>query len=58
MVDTDNTRWTRPGVFHKLSTEDLKKSELDVCHNQSQYIRSGVFYVSGLEHCRKTKFGI
>ena len=58
MVDTDYTRQTMPGVWHKLSTGDLKKSELDVCNNQSQYIRSGVFYISGLEHCRKTKFGI
>ena len=58
MVDTDNTRRTTPGVWYKLSTGNLKKSELDVRHNQSQYIRRWVFYISGLEHCRKTKFGI
>ena len=56
MVDTDNTRRTRPGVWHKPG--ELKRYELDQSHNQSQYIRSGVLYISGLEHCRKTKFGI
>ena len=30
MVDTDDTRQTTPGVWHKLPTGDLKKSELDV----------------------------
>ena len=30
MVDTDDTRRTMPGVYHKLPTGDLQKSELDV----------------------------
>ena len=30
MVDTDDTQRTTPGVWHKLPTGDLKKSELDV----------------------------
>ena len=30
MVDTDDTRRKMPGVWHKLPTGYLKKSELDV----------------------------
>ena len=30
IVDTDNTRQTRSGVWHKLPTGDLQKSELNV----------------------------
>ena len=28
MVDTDDTRWTTPGVRHKLPTGEVKMSEI------------------------------
>ena len=55
---THDTRRTtdKEGVWHMFLTGELKKSELDVTIRAS-ILAVGV-NISGLEHWRKTKFGI
>ena len=58
MVDTDDTRRTTDNAWGmaQVPHRGAKKSELDLTIIAS--ILGVGFYISSLEHCRKTKLGI